>query len=183
MSNRLESDHNAKLHPETTPTVDNTRNKEKRVGVVEKTPVIRETVTTANSTSHSHPTKSKQELNPGLSILGALACCIPLAGILGYLVHQPKERVVTRTVTQQVPVLVVPASPGVTPSAVSPAPNVASPSPVGPETVGPATVGPAIVGPATVGPETVGPETVGPEPVGPGTVGPAIVGPARVGNK
>ena len=132
---------NGKLHPETIPTVEKTSKAEQRVGVVEEVPIRRETVTTANSTSQSHPTKSKQELNPGLPILGAIACCIPLAGILGYLLHQPSERVVTRTVTQQVPVLVVPASPGVTPSAVYPAPNVASP-----ETVGPARVGPDRVG-------------------------------------
>ena len=146
----------SKLHPETIPTVEKTSKAEQRVGVVEEVPIRRETVTTANSTSQSHPTKSKQELNPGLPILGAIACCIPLAGILGYLLHQPSERVVTRTVTQQVPVLVVPASPGVTPSAVSPAPNVPSPETVGPETVGPARVGPETVGPARVGPDRVG---------------------------
>lgn len=164
MTNRSEYDHtNTKLHPETIPTVEKTSKVEQRVGVVEEVPIRRETVTTTNSTSHSHPTKSKQELNPGLPILGAIACCIPLAGILGYLLHQPKERVVIRTVTQTVPVLTVPASTGVTPSTVSPAPNVAPETPVGP---------------AIVGPETVGPETVGPK-----TVGPARVGPDRVGNK
>lgn len=162
MTNRSQYDHtDSKLHPETIPTVEKTSNAQQRVGVVEEVPIRRETVTTTNSTSHSHPTKSKQELNPGLPILGAIACCIPLAGILGYLLHQPKERVVTRTVTQTVPVLTVPASPGVTPSAVSPAP----------------------VGPAIVGPETVGPARVGPETVGPGRVGPARVGPDRVGNE
>lgn len=162
MTNRSQYDPtNSKLHPETIPTVEKTFKAEQRVGVVEEVPIRRETVTTANSTSQSHPTKSKQELNPGLPILGAIACCIPLAGILGYLLHQPSERVVTRTVTQQVPVLVVPASPGVTPSAVYPAPNVASP-----ETVGPARVGPETVGPARVGPETVGPARVGPDRVG-----------------
>lgn len=149
---------NGKLHPETIPIVEKTSKAQQQVGVVEEFPVRRETVTTTNSTSHSHPTKSKQELNPGLPILGAIACCIPLAGILGYLLHQPGERVVTRTVTQQVPVLVVPASPA----------SVASPS---------------SVGPAIVGPESVGSETVGPARVGPARVGPARVGPDRVGNE
>ena len=137
----------SKLHPETIPTIDRTSSEQKRVGVVEEVPLRRETVTTTNSTSHSDSNKSKkskQDYSLSLPLLGVLACCIPLAGILGYLIRG--ERVVIRTVTQQVPSLVVPASPGVTPSAVSPAPNVVSPSPVGPAIVGPARVGPDRVG-------------------------------------
>ncbi len=156
MTNRSEYDPNAKVYPETIPTVENTSTREKRVGVVEEVPVRRETVTTTNSTSHSHQTKSKKEYNPSLPILGAIALAIPLAGILGYLLHQPKERVVTRTVTNTVPVLTVPASP---------APGV-SPSPVGPAIVGPESVGPARVGPETVGPARVGPARVGSDRVG-----------------
>lgn len=147
MNNRLESDTDGKVHSETIPTMERTFTEQKRVGVVEEVPQRRETVTTTNSTSHSDSNKSKksqQDYGLSLPILAALACCIPLAGILGYLIRG--ERVVTRTVTQQVPVLVVPASPGVTPSAVSPAPNVVSPSPVGPAIVGPARVGPDRVG-------------------------------------
>lgn len=151
MTSRSEYDPtNSKLHPDTIPTVEKTSKVEQRVGVVEEVPVRRE-VPTTNSTSDSHPTKSKQGFDPGLPILGAIALAIPLAGILGYLLHQPAERVVIRTVTKTVPVLTVPASPGVTPSAVSPDPNVASPSPVGPAIVGPETVGPARVGPDRVG--------------------------------
>lgn len=156
MNNRLEHEPHGKVRPETIPTVNNTTTEGKRVGVVEEVPIRRETVTTTNSTSHSHPTKSKKDYGPSLPILGAIALAIPLAGILGYLLHQPKERVVTRTVTNTVPVLTVPASPVVSPSPVSPAPSVASPSPVGPEVVGPEVVGPARVGPARVGPDRVG---------------------------
>ncbi|MGL4622437.1 MAG: hypothetical protein ACRCZS_25815 [Chroococcidiopsis sp.] len=155
MNNRTEYEPNSKVHsenvhPETIPTVEKTP-KSKRIGVVEEIPVRREKVTTTNSTSHSDsnkPKKSKQDYGPSLPILAAIACCIPLAGILGYLVRG--ERVVTRTVTQTVPVLTVPASP------VSPAPNAASPSPVGPEVVGPEVVGPEKVGPARVGVDRVG---------------------------
>jgi len=154
MNNRSEFDLDDKVHPETIPTVERTSPSQKRVGVVEEVPMRKETVTTTNSTSHSHPTKSKkskQDYGPSLPILAAIACCIPLAGILGYLIRQPGVRVVTRTVTQTVPVLTVPASPVVTPSPASPAPSAASPSPVGPEVVGPATVGPARVGVDRVG--------------------------------
>lgn len=157
MNNRLETDADSKVHPETIPTVDRTSSGQKRVGVVEEVPLRRETVTTTNSTSHSPPDKSKkskQDYGPSLPILAAIACCIPLAGILGYLVRG--ERVVTRTVTQTVPVLTVPASPVVTPYPVSPAPSAASPSQVGPEVVGPEVVGPEKVGPARVGPDRVG---------------------------
>ena len=151
MNNRLETDADSKVHPETIPTVDRTSTEQKRVGVVEEVPLRRETVTTTNSTSHSDSNKSKkskQDYGPSLPILAAIACCIPLAGILGYLIRG--ERVVTRTVTQTVPVLTVPASPVVTPSPTS-LPNAVSPSPVGPEVVGPEKVGPARVGPDRVG--------------------------------
>lgn len=139
MANHLESEHNTKLHPETIPTVDNNINGEKRVGVVEKIPVIKETVKTTNSTSHSQPSGSKEAYGLGLPILAAIACCIPLAGILGYLIHQPEVRVVTRTVTNTVPVLTVPA------------PTDVSSTAVGPKVVGPGNCGPAPVGIDRVG--------------------------------
>lgn len=157
MNNRSEFAPDGKVHPETIPTVDRTSTEQKRVGVVEEVPLRRETVTTTNSRSHSDSNKSKkskQDYGPSLPILAAIACCIPLAGILGYLIRG--ERVVTRTVTQTVPVLTVPASPVVTPSPASLAPSAASPSPVGPEIVGPEKVGPEIVGPEKVGPDRVG---------------------------
>lgn len=157
MNNRLESDADGKVHPETIPTVDSTSTGQNRVGIVEEVPFRKETVTTTNSTLHSHPDKSKkskQDYGPSLPILAAIACCIPLAGILGYLIRG--ERVVTRIVTQTVPVLTVPASPVVTTPPVSSAPSAVSPSPVGPEVVGPEVVGPEKVGPARVGPDRVG---------------------------
>lgn len=163
MNNRLEYDSNDKVHPETIPTVEKTSTVEGRVGVVKKPPTSRETVTTTTSTPHSHSTKSKEGNGPSLPILAALLCCIPLAGILGYLVHEPKERVVTRTVTNTVPVLTVPASPVVDPSLASPAPLDGSSSPVGPAVVGPSPVGPAVVGPKVVGPARVGIDRVGKE--------------------
>lgn len=159
MNNRSEYEPHGKAHPETIPTGNSTHTVEKRVGVVETVPSRRETVTNTTSTPHSHPIKSKKGYEPGLPILGAIACCIPLAGILGYLIHQPEERVVTRTVTKTVPVLTVPASPVVTP--VSPAPLDGSSSSVGPAVVGSSPIGPAVVGPANCGPARVGVDRVG----------------------
>lgn len=151
MTNSSEYEPHGKAHPESIPTMENTHATEKRVGVVETVPVRRETVTT--TTSHSHPTKRKEGYGPNPAVLGALLLAIPLAGILGYLIREPKVRVVTRTVTNTVPVLTVPASPVVTPAPVSPA---TSSSPVGPAVVGPSPVGPEIVGPARVGVDRVG---------------------------
>ncbi len=67
MKSRSEYAPDGKVHPETIPTVDNTSTGEKRVGVVEKDPIRRETVTTTTSTPHSHPTKSKKGYDPSRS--------------------------------------------------------------------------------------------------------------------
>ena len=51
-------------------------------------PVKRETATTP--TSHSHPTKRKEGYGPNPAIIGALLLALPLVGILGYLIREPK---------------------------------------------------------------------------------------------
>ena len=154
MNTHSESEPHGKVHPETIPTVENNHVVEHRVGVVEKVPTKTETVTT--STSHLHSTKPEKSNDINLPILGAIACCIPLAGILGYLLHQPHDRVVTRTVTNTVPVLTVPASPVASSAPDSFANPDASSSSAGSNSVGSKLVGPANCGPARVGVDRVG---------------------------